>query len=475
MPVPHRSAFSRRSFPGAGVAGPILVDHPPSRLRAQSASPVATPIVDPAQLTETVTSAIERHHLMAALARVVVDGEVLVTVAAGESLPGVPATPEMRFRSGSVAIAWMATALLRLVEAGEVTLATPVSDFLPDLPNSELATLEMLANMTAGYTDYVTVPKFGERFYADPLQHWEPEELIALGLEQVTGQPLATTLRALVLDPLGLHDTLSDDTAALPDPVLHAYTAERRGPLRIPAGVPFLEASTYWDPSWTLVRGSVQSTTIADLAASAIGFGEGTLLSPAMHERQVAKSLIGFGRPLDGCLTCRQMDEQLTFGLGVLLTGDWIAQNPSFGGYAGTAAYLPGRKLAIATAVTLTAGAFDPEGNLRIPNASTTLATELSVLLAPESPLRGHRSPDAPAPLPRPGGSGSPAGHADAGPALNWPGSRPRAARKARTPGRRGMPSRPPRRVHLRAAVAAANSAICGNGQPCSTPNRYAP
>jgi hypothetical protein len=45
----------------------------------------------------------ETNHLRAVILRVTMDGEEIVTAATGESLTGVPATTEMRFRNGAVA------------------------------------------------------------------------------------------------------------------------------------------------------------------------------------------------------------------------------------------------------------------------------------------------------------------------------------------------------------------------------------
>ncbi len=55
-------------------------------------------------------------HLRAVIVRVTVDGEEIVTQAVGESMTGVPATTDMHFRNGAVAISYVSTLLLQLVE-----------------------------------------------------------------------------------------------------------------------------------------------------------------------------------------------------------------------------------------------------------------------------------------------------------------------------------------------------------------------
>lgn len=83
------------------------------------------------QVLDIVRKARSDLDLKAALVRVTQDGRDVATFADGESMSGVPATPAMHFRSGSVAIAFMGTALLRLVDEHRVSLDDPVSRWLP--------------------------------------------------------------------------------------------------------------------------------------------------------------------------------------------------------------------------------------------------------------------------------------------------------------------------------------------------------
>jgi len=55
-------------------------------------------------------------HLKAVIVRVTVDGKEVVTQAVGESMTGVPATTAMHFRNGAVAISYVSTLLLKLVD-----------------------------------------------------------------------------------------------------------------------------------------------------------------------------------------------------------------------------------------------------------------------------------------------------------------------------------------------------------------------
>ena len=74
-----------------------------------------------------------------------------------------------------------------------------------------------------------------------------------------------------MLGPLGLDNTSGNDgTPAIPEPVLHAFTSERRSALGIPEGTGFYEESTFWNPSWTITRGAIQTTDIYDLNDTAV-------------------------------------------------------------------------------------------------------------------------------------------------------------------------------------------------------------
>ena len=106
----------------------------------------------------------------------------------------------------------------------------------------------------------------------------------------------------------------------------------------------------------------MQTTDIVDLVTTAVAVGEGTILSPASHQEQIA-GMLGFGTSVPGCANCRTPNEQYNYGLGVVLHGKWIFQNPLFAGYGAIGAYLPARKIAVAVAMTYGENSFDDAGN----------------------------------------------------------------------------------------------------------------
>jgi CubicO group peptidase (beta-lactamase class C family) len=74
------------------------------------------------QIIALVREAMTKYALNAVIVRVTVDGQEVVTAALGESMTGVPATTDMHFRNGAVAISYVSTLLLTLVDDGVLRL-----------------------------------------------------------------------------------------------------------------------------------------------------------------------------------------------------------------------------------------------------------------------------------------------------------------------------------------------------------------
>jgi len=362
----------------------------------------------PAQVDAAIRTAMRAHDLGAVIVQVTDHGRIVTTRAYGESMTGVPATTDMHFRNGAVAIQYMSTLLLRLVDQRRVRVDDKVAQWLPDLPHANEITLEMLARMTSGYPDYVG-DALADRQQADPFGAFTQQELLDLAfaqpqlfppgtnwsyahtnyvvlgmiLERVTRQPLDVALRQQVLGPLGLRDTVDPGTPEITRPVLHAFSAERRPALGIPAGTPFLEESTYWNPSWTLAQGAIETTNIADMTRTAIGLGEGRLLSPGSYAQQIDPH-IGFGHEQPGCRNCHRLNAHYGYGFGTVRNGGWILQNPAFAGYAAVEAYNPATKVSIAVVTTFREGSYEANGD--IPNYATTLYEAIGAIVSPDSP-----------------------------------------------------------------------------------------
>lgn len=273
----------------------------------------------------------KQYSLKALIVQVRCDGKDVRTLASGESMSGVPASPDMHFRNGAMAFTYMSTMLLELVDQGKVKLDDKVSKFYPSLPEADHITLRNLANMTSGYADYVYQPEVLHGVNLDPFRQWSSDQLIQIGvtkpmmfapgtnfgyshtdyvilgqiLEKVTGIPLAQAMQKYIFTPMGLKQTQSIETPQIPEPVLHTFSSERRADLHIPSDIFFYEEATFWNPSWTTAEGAVQITDITDMSKSMEAVGSGRLLSKASWQAQVGPNLVGFGHADPKCPVCQ--------------------------------------------------------------------------------------------------------------------------------------------------------------------------
>ncbi len=350
-----------------------------------------------------------RYHLKALIVQVRIAGKNVYTGALGESMTGVPATPAMHFRNGAMAFTYMSTMLLELVDRKSVRLDEKLSRYFPKLPHADRITLKNLANMTSGYADYVYQPEVLRGTQLDPFRQWTPDELIRIGvskpmmfepgtnwgyshtnyvilgrvLEKITAMPLARAMQKYIFGPMHLTQTQSFSTPDIPEPVLHAYSSERREDLNIPARTPFYEDSTFWNPSWTTAEGAIQTTDITDMSKSMEAVGTGTLLSKLSRALQSNANLIGFGHAQPKCTACHKNTEAFNYGLGVVNLGPWITQTKNFAGSGATVGYLPAKTLTITTVTTYAPAAFDAQGNYK--NASEAIFSSLAHALAPNT------------------------------------------------------------------------------------------
>jgi D-alanyl-D-alanine carboxypeptidase len=355
---------------------------------------------DAEKVAEAAKRAMEKYHLKAVLAKVTTGTGEVATLAMGESMTGVPATPEMHFRNGAVAISYLGTVLLQLVDEGEVGLDDTIDRWLPKALASDRITLRMLISCTSGYHDFVQDKAFLEAIEKHPFRAWTSEEqlsfvagkpllyepgtnwsyahtnFVMLGeaLSAIAGEPVDQLIRERIVEPLDMKGTQSHQTAVIPEPVLHAYTKERGT----------YEDSTFWDPSWTLAKGSVMITDIHDLATSARAIGKGELVSEKSHKEQVGPSLVGLGGPTKKCPkgVCVKQTSGFYYGIGTFIVGGWILQVPSFHGFGALQAYLPEKDLAIAASGTL-----KEEAKVGL-NGGQMVFNEIAAELAPDYPPR---------------------------------------------------------------------------------------
>jgi CubicO group peptidase (beta-lactamase class C family) len=122
--------------------------------------------------------------------RVSRNGETVFDYVSGQAdrERGVPNTRDTKFRIGSMNKMFTAVAILQLVEAGKITLDTPIATYLPHYPNKDLAsrvTVKHLLTHTGGTGDF-----FGPQFMERRLQLCEHSDYVALfGSRDVAFEP----------------------------------------------------------------------------------------------------------------------------------------------------------------------------------------------------------------------------------------------------------------------------------------------
>lgn len=187
----------------------------------------------------------------------------------------------MHTRIGSVTKTFTGTALMQLVEAGELSLDDTIDTYVADVPNGDRITLRQLANMTSGLQSYTKVTEFTDTYFAAPETVFDADELIEVGLdaspvfepgeqfdysntntlllgkviEEVTGRPLAEVFDEQIFEPLGLeHTSWPGESPELPEPFAQGFT------LQGDAATPEAPSNaTNWNPAWGDAAGEMIS------------------------------------------------------------------------------------------------------------------------------------------------------------------------------------------------------------------------
>lgn len=140
---------------------------------------------------------------------------------------------QTRFHIASMSMHFTAAATLRLIDAGKLSLDTPVAEIVPDYPNGRAITVRHLLTQTSGIADI----NAQDDYDAVLAQHQTPQSLVdkmrgiaalrapgtydreehsaynllALIIERKTGLPFADAVKQLVFAPLGMSDSGIDD------------------------------------------------------------------------------------------------------------------------------------------------------------------------------------------------------------------------------------------------------------------------
>jgi D-alanyl-D-alanine carboxypeptidase len=154
------------------------------------------------------------------------------------------------FRIASNTKTFTATAVLQLVDKGNLRLQDDLEKFIPGIPYGNQITIKELLNMSSGIYDFTTDEELVKKFVDDPLlPGWTPQDVIPviqghkpafapgtavaysdsnyvlLGLivEKVTGRKLGDVIQTEILDQLGMRETSYPTTPDLPAPFSRGY------------------------------------------------------------------------------------------------------------------------------------------------------------------------------------------------------------------------------------------------------------
>jgi CubicO group peptidase (beta-lactamase class C family) len=143
---------------------------------------------------------------------------------------------DQRFRIASLSKPFTTVAIGTLIDAGKLELQTPLSRFLPQYPQADRITIELLLTHRAGVPNVNSLPYDEEAFAPNDLpalvagiEKLPPDfapgarkqysnggyALLAAIIERVSGESYTSYLRRAVLAPLGLADTGHEDDGAV--------------------------------------------------------------------------------------------------------------------------------------------------------------------------------------------------------------------------------------------------------------------
>lgn len=268
------------------------------------------------------------------------DRSWIEAVGIGNLQTAAPITADDHVRIASISKTFVATVILQLVEEGKLSLDDPLDRFVTGVPNGEAITLRQLLGMTSGIVNYVGDPAFEQAYTSDPLMPFPREEILAILrrhdpdfapderveysdsnyflagfiIEQITGRTAAEEIRARILEPLALRNTLFPDTPEMPAPHARGYAAD--------PGSDLLRDLTESNPEVPWTAGAMIST-LGDLRVWARVLADGALLSPAMQRERLRLQAISF-----------EPGRDFGYGLGIMETHGFLGHAGAIFGYS---------------------------------------------------------------------------------------------------------------------------------------------
>ncbi len=293
----HRLGCSQKNLIRRGLLGAVACLGVTLSVVAQAQAQTPAPLSDDTrgQVDQAARQILESTGVPSASVAVVKDGTLVYTHAYGSARlePATPATPEMRYKIGSISKQFTATAILMLAEQGKLSLDDPVSRFVPDLTRAKEVTIRQLLAHTSGYQDYwpqdyvppfmlttITADDILTRWARKPLdfdpgtkwQYSNTNYVIAgVIVEKASGMPLLRFLSSRIFEPLGMQSVVNIDQDHLADTDPTGYMRYALGPLR---------AAPREGKGWLFAAGEL-AMPVTDLAKWDIAMMNQRLLKPS--------------------------------------------------------------------------------------------------------------------------------------------------------------------------------------------------
>ena len=291
------------------LASPLLVCAIPfAAARAQDERPLVR------YVDSVATAAVNEHRTPGVSIAIVKHGRTILAKGYGfaDLENDVPATPETVYRIGSVTKQFTASAIMRLMEQGKLSLDDTLQKFFPNYPaQGHRVTVRNLLNHTSGIRSYTSMgPKWQrlmrldmapdsmlalfapEPFDFRPGDEWRYDNsgffLLGMIVEKLSGKPYGQYLQDEFFTPLHLTGTVYCEHAPLIKHRARGYAPRPDG--RFVNAEPLSMTQPY-------AAGSLCST-VTDLAAWTIALSNGKVVSPASYKLMTTPDTLNNGKPL---------------------------------------------------------------------------------------------------------------------------------------------------------------------------------
>jgi len=304
-------------------------------------------------------------------------------------------SPEDLMLQGSVGKTYFGAVALQLVAEGRLDLDARLAEYLGDeswydqLPNGADVTIRQLMSHTSGIVRYEFNPAFLQDLTAEPMRTFTPEErlaylfgleppfaagegwdysdtnfiLVAMVIEDLTGNSAYSEIRQRLLEPLGLDETIPSDRPAVPG-LANGYAGPDNAFGAFDATV--RDGMLTFNPQFEWGGGGYASTT-RDLAEWVKHIHEGRAFDASLLEEFRS----GVPAPLG---------PQGQYGLGVIMmelpSGTAWGHSGFMPGYRTEAYYFPEHGFALALQINTTDGGALSASPLRILDGIALLVTE---------------------------------------------------------------------------------------------------